>query len=327
MSTLPQRRANPFAAVLSRSSSAPACKLPQPTAAQPAAAPTPEPTGDTRAATERWRNYGAASAAPAAAVVSAPPAGAAAPLSAAPVDAASTPSAASAPTAATAAVPAASAVQPRLSRTPFRASRRIAARGPSPQTSAVPLAAAPSPATMHPQETPRSQQLPHQPFAEPVPSPLAAVAPTTCIGSAPADPAAALPLAPATSAGPSVAVQSATSPSVAEMPLAPSGPSDALSAALADAAHQRALIARLVAVVAAGCPSCCAKVVSVLTDGAPASTQPTLPYATTTAAAGPPPQHIHVHLPTGDTSACKRPLRAVHIRRKALGVLAKHRCK
>ncbi|AJF96776.1 hypothetical protein TW95_gp0042 [Pandoravirus inopinatum] len=117
-------------------------------------------------------------------------------------------------------------------------------------TAAPPLATTPAPAATPEQETFRQQ--PSRPSVEPAraPSPLVADAPTT--STVPAEAHIATPVS-AMSAAPSVAAQSPTVASTKAASVPSLENLDALSAALADAAQQRALVARLVATVAAGC--------------------------------------------------------------------------
>nr|UMO80391.1 hypothetical protein [Pandoravirus aubagnensis] len=97
----------------------------------------------------------------------------------------------------------------------------------------------------------------------------------------------------------------------------------ALAAALAEVARQRALVARLVAIVAADCPACCAKVVGVLVDapvsqGIPSAVVPAVPAAPLST--GLPQQHNHFHLSIGTR---RESTHANRLRQKAMGVARK----
>nr|UDO46939.1 hypothetical protein [Pandoravirus massiliensis] len=94
----------------------------------------------------------------------------------------------------------------------------------------------------------------------------------------------------------------------------------ALTAALAEVARQRALVARLVAVVAADCPACCAKVVTALVDAPVSQGVPSAPVAAVPLATGLPQQHNHFHL---SIESRRESSHADRLRRKAMGVARK----
>ncbi|BCU03095.1 hypothetical protein [Pandoravirus japonicus] len=323
MATFARRPANPFASVVQRAQSALASQArespPQPAPAPRETAPAAEPENDMRAAAaQRWRNYGGVSVTTATATSTSTAADATVPtpLATVPATVAPSPSAAPAPIASVAPVVAA---RPRPSRPPFGASRRLGSRATPPSTAAVPsLPLAAEPVATHDQAIPLQQPQPRERSTEQThttPRPADDTLATTTL-AATTDVANVLPAVP---------TPTATSP-IVSAPMSPSEHLDALSAALADAAHQRDLVARLVATIAAGCPSCCAKVVSVLTDTKSPS-GPAAAASTTAASSGPAPQHIHLHLATDSAASRKAPSRAACLRRKSVGVALKHRCK
>lgn len=332
MATFARRPANPFANVIQRAQPAPTSQArespPQPASAPRETALETKPENDMRAAAaQRWRNYGGASVTATTTTATATDAAASTPLATAPAAVAPSPSTTTAPVASVAPVV---AVRPRLSRPPFGASRRLGSRATPPSTAAVPsLPLAAEPVTTHDQAIPLQQPQPHgrsneQTHAPSRPTddtpPTTTLVPTTdATTTSPTSlPAIAVPTMPSP-------VPCATPSPTVPLPVSPSEHIDALSAALADAAHQRDLVARLVATIAAGCPSCCAKVVSVLTD-AKLPPVPAVP-SMTAASSGPAPQHIHLHLATDTRASCKAPSRAACLRRKSVGVALKHRCK
>nr|UMO78202.1 hypothetical protein [Pandoravirus belohorizontensis] len=325
MATFARRPANPFANVIKRAQPAPTSQaresLPQPASAPRETTPAAEPENDMRAAAaQRWRNYGGASVATATATATAAETTAPAPLPTTPATAAPSPSATTAPV--TSSTPEVAA-RPSLSRPLFGASRRLGSRATGPSTAAVPsLPLAVEPTTTHDQAIPLQQPQPHDRSTKQThatPHPADATPATTTLAATTDVANAACALLPVMAAP---TMSSPTTPS----PVSPPEHFDALSAALADAAHQRDLVARLVATIAGGCPSCCAKVVSVLTD-AKSPSVPTVPSTTVAPPSGPAPQHIHLHLATDSGASRKAPSRAACLRRKSVGVALKHRCK
>lgn len=329
MATLARRPANPFANVIRRAQSVPTGQTrespPQPAPAPHETAPAAEPENDVRAAAaQRWRNYGGTSVATSTTAAAAPT-----PLATVPAMAAPQPCAATAPVASNAPEVAA---RPRLSRSLFGASRRLGSRTTSPSTAAVPSPplAADSAAT-HDQAIPLQQPQAHEHSTKqthPTPRPTDATPSTTTLAATTDASTTTRTLLPviAAPAMPSPTVPCTTPSPTAPLPASPSEHLDALAAALADAAHQRDLVARLVATIAAGCPSCCAKVVSVLT-GAKSPSVPAAPSTTVASLSGPAPQHIHLHLAADSAASCKAPSRAACLRRKSVGVALKHRYK
>jgi hypothetical protein len=107
----------------------------------------------------------------------------------------------------------------------------------------------------------------------------------------------------------------------------PTDYADALAAALADAARQRALVSRLVSIVAAQCPSCCANVVAALTGAASTLPPPSVGSAGPIATLMATPQHNHFHLTvdTRDGQTERQRPNATYVRRAAFGVASHKR--
>ncbi|WBR15013.1 Ul36-like domain-containing protein [Pandoravirus kuranda] len=313
--TTRRHNANPFARVLGATALAPV----RPAAAADATPVAPQTSSGTSdvttppevvaptltAASQRWRNY----APPVASVPETAPTTKETPEPVAPV----------------------AAPAPRHS---FMSTRRLASRAPS--TALLPQAeegaptrtirdSAPAASTPAPVPTVTASSVGPARTPSPVPYlPLAA----TADARTPTTPSPCLPRAvPLCDPTPLDAASYLTRPAPTEPKLVSDGAESvvALAAALAEVARQRALVARLVAIVAADCPSCCAKVVGALVDapvshGVPTTAATVAPIAGTPLTTGLPQQHNHFHLSIDSRHETSR---ASRLRHKALGVARK----